>query len=368
MSVFASFQGDLEPVRVTSLFSHRSFADRLLMFSIWLLAVAVMFPIGWLMGAGDKLPRALCWAVSGCMALGMFVFGLVQQFGAWHGRRWIRWNGMLTGAYRITLAESFVDVQASGIAMRWPYSVMAMVDSGLSCVRMGLDPTACRALLLPLADCHPGRSVKEVETFVKERIRESKSRVSQVAEVPEQNLPLPFDLVQGSPRIAIAGPVGQGQLLATLESTGQARLGRAQSCIYGLLGVCFVILLSLLVVGAAEGRQIPLEHWTKLGFLAVFLLVVVIAALRLRWAKSDLRADPDAAAGYLNGWISPIGVVAHYRHGYTSITWSTCDSVEVTEDRILIRFWHGDFILVARHMFPSDSDFEQAAKWAGACN
>jgi hypothetical protein len=109
---------------------------------------------------------------------------------------------------------------------------------------------------------------------------------------------------------------------------------------------------------------LELEAWTKLIFLGIFLLIVIAGAVLRRKAKSDIQADPDAEAGRLDGWLSPTGVAAYYDRGYTAITWAACDSVEVTDDRILVRFWLGDFLLIGRHMFSDAADFATAQSWA----
>jgi hypothetical protein len=360
------FEGELNRERVKRLFAHRSLTDRALMMGAWVGATAVVFVFAWLMGAGDKIPAAVCWVVSGVVAIAIFVFGLLQQFAAWHTRRWYRWNGLLDGPYRVKLADGFLDVQTSSIACRLPYRLMAMVDSGLSCVRIGLDAQACRALLLPISDGRPQQSVKEFEAFVKERIQEGKNKLAPVLEVPNADFPLPFDMADDASRIEISGPLRQGQLLETLEASDEGKQGHVTGRLYILIGVCFVILLGLLTSGAIAGREIRVDRWLQLGGLAIVLLLIAVGSLRLRWAKADIRAEPDAEAAHLRGWISPLGVVAHYRYGCTAITWKACDHVEVNDDQILIRFWYGDFILVARHMFPDDSDFERAVMWSCA--
>jgi hypothetical protein len=159
----------------------------------------------------------------------------------------------------------------------------------------------------------------------------------------------------------------QGDLLQSLEADNKDIRGRrVRNRIYILLGACFVFLLILMTFGLATGREFELEAWTKLIFLGIFLLIVVAAAVLRQIAKSDIKADPDAEAGRLDGWLSPTGVVAHYGRGYTAITWAACDSIEVTEDRILARFWRGDFLLIGRHMFTNPADFATAGAWASA--
>ena len=46
------------------------------------------------------------------------------------------------------------------------------------------------------------------------------------------------------------------------------------------------------------------------------------------------------------------------------MTWDACDAVEVTQDQIVARFWSGEMLPVARHMFPSDAEFREAVPWA----
>jgi hypothetical protein len=155
-------------------------------------------------------------------------------------------------------------------------------------------------------------------------------------------------------------------LLQTLESDkAEAKSRRVQGALYVFIAIAFVAVLTLLGVGAVAGHQFEFDDWGRLIGLAIFLVFVGVAAIR-RWsAKAEIKADPDADAGHLSGWISPSGVAAHYRHAYVAVAWAGCDTVEISEDRILARFWRGDFLLIGRHMFPSDSDFEQASRWAG---
>jgi len=365
--MFASWEGNLDRIHVRRLFSHRSLVDRTVGVVGWTLAAAFIFGLTWLMGAGARLPLVFRWILSSCLACGMVVVGIVQQFGAWHARRWLRWNSLLVGKYRVRLEDGHVDVKTSRFAMRFPYGALALIDSGLSCVRLGFDATAFRAILLSVADCQPPWTIKELQAFVKERRREGKKLPIEAAPLSEQELPVPLAMQDESPRLIFRGALRQGDLLQTLEADDKDAKGRrVRKWIYILLGVCFVVLLILMSFGLATGRELELEAWTELIFLGIFLLIVIAGAVLRRTAKSDIQADPDAEAGRLDGWLSPIGVGAHYRRDYTAITWAACDSVEITNDRILARFWHGDFLLIGRHMFSDGADFTTAQAWASA--
>ena len=365
--MFASFEGEIDRISATRLFSHRSLADRGFGIVVWMLAAAFVFAVTWGMGAGDKLPAIFRLMLSSCLALGMVVVGVIRQFGAWHARRWLRWNGNLAGRYRVRLEERHVDVETSRFAMRFPYAQLALVDSGLSCVRLGFDARAFRALLLPVADCQPSRTVKELMAFVKERRREGKNLPIEMNPVSDHELPVPLEMQSDSQRQAFRGPLRQGDLLQSLEADNKDAKGRrARAAIYILLGVCFVVLSILMVFGLAQGRQFELKALTKLISVGILLLMVIVGAVRQRFAKSDIHADPDAEAGRLDGWLSPSGVAVHYGRGYTAIAWAGCDSIEVNEDRILARVWRGDFLLIGRHMFANPADFATARAWASA--
>lgn len=365
--MFACFEGEFDQSRATRLFSHRSLADRTLGLAASTLAAAFVFGIVWVMGAGDRLPVLVRWTLSGCLAFGMIVVGLVQQFGAWHARRWLRWNGQFAGKYRVKLEDQHVDVETNRFAMRFPYGALALVDTGLSCVRLGFDARALRAVLLPVADCQPPRTVNELKTFVKERRQAGKTLPIETVRVAEHELPVPLEMQNESQRQTFRGPLRQGDLVQSLAAGNQdAQGGRVHKAIYVWLGVCFVALSILLGIGLATGREFKWEVWAQVISVGIFLLIVIGAAARQRIAKSDVQADPDAEVGKVDGWLSPTGIAVYYLRGYTAISWTACDSIEVSEDRILARLWHGDFLLVGRHMFTNPADFAVAREWATA--
>jgi hypothetical protein len=224
--MFASFEGKFDTIHVGRLFSHRSFVDRAVGVVGWMLAAALIFGVTWLMGAGDRLPLVLRWMLSSCLACGMLGVGIVQQFGAWHARRWLHWNSIFADRYRVRLEDRYIDVETSRFAMRFPYGALVLVDSGLSCVRLGFDATALRAILLPVADCQPPRTIKELQAYVKERRRDGKRLPSETVQVSDHELPVPMEMQNDSRRLAFRGPLRQGDLLQSLEADNKDTRGR----------------------------------------------------------------------------------------------------------------------------------------------
>jgi hypothetical protein len=126
------------------------------------------------------------------------------------------------------------------------------------------------------------------------------------------------------------------------------------------------ILLLVLVVGTALalGHRFPQDILIQTAAFGVMLILFAVVAV-VKWSKrADVQADPYAAGAELKGFLSPTGVAVRSAHGDIGVSWTRCDAVEVNESRMLVRFWRGDFLLLGRHMFRSDSDWRQAVEWA----
>ena len=107
-----------------------------------------------------------------------------------------------------------------------------------------------------------------------------------------------------------------------------------------MMGACLAGLAVSLALVAGFKQQFPIEEWIKFGSVALVLIIVVIGALRMRSLKADVQADPEAPVSQL--------------------------AIEITDSRIGVRFWQGDFQIIGRKMFRSDSEFDQAVTWVRA--
>lgn len=311
-SAFATFDGELSHDRIAQLFSDRSLADRAASLAIWLVASLIMFALGYAMGMARETPEALRWTISVGVSTAMFGYGLLTQFGAWRRRRWLRWNGFLSGRYRVILNEDFFDVRAERFAARVSYGRLAIVDSGRSCIRIAFDSRSCRAILLPIADCQPRRTVAEVKRFIREQRADAKRRPLTETCISAKDPPIPLVMTNGDEQMMFDGPLRQGVFLDAEEADKtEARRARIRGVIYAVIAICFAVLLILQFIARNEAI-VPKNEWGRMVGFAVFLLFTTFGAIRLRSAKKKVRDDPDAAAGHLSGWLSPAGFAVHF--------------------------------------------------------
>jgi hypothetical protein len=364
---FAVFRGELTPERVTWLFSRRSWRDRCLELGSFSLLGAGMAAFFWWLAGAQGFEVVLKWCLATFIGGFMLLFGLLHQSARWLGRRWLQWNELLTGAYEIELTDRDYCVRTERFALRLPYSRLYSTDMGLACVRLKLDLSACRALLLPIDDCQPPRTVSQVRGYVQERIRARKSHGAEHGVIRDRGPHLPFALSARQASIPIDGPARLADLHRVMEADAQkpksARIRRRlEFFIYTMIAV----LLLVVVAALATGHNLPRDIIIQSMAFGVLLLLFGLGAVLKRSKRTDVQSDPYAGGAELRGFVAPGGVSVRIEEGDIGVTWSGCDAVLIHEDRILARFWRGDFLLLSRHMFRSDSDWKQARQWAGS--